>query len=239
MKSSTVLKSVGALTLALALTATVALGGQGNQGNPGVLPPQSCAHGQSYGAWSDAWWAWALSIPADTNPMLDPTGELGAIGQSGSVWFLAGVGFGLGPVVERSLTIPAGKALFFPLVNYVWVNTPQFGDPEWSPEQEAAARATIAGFIDTASDLTCQVDGRPLKDLLAYRCMTPPGEAEMIALPEGNMWGIPADTYGPMVTDGYYLMLAPLPPGGHTIHFTAGLGGATPMDVTYHITVLK
>jgi hypothetical protein len=38
--------------------------------------------------------------------------------------------------------------------------------------------------------------------------------------------------------DGYYLMLAPLSPGSHTVHF----GGEAPalnftIDVTYHITV--
>jgi hypothetical protein len=61
----------------------------------------------------------------------------------------------------------------------------------------------------------------------------------MVTMPDGNVFGIAAGTYGPMVTDGYYLMLTPLPAGEHTIHFTAGLGDAVPMDVTYHLTVLK
>ena len=177
-------------------------------------------------------------IPHATSPA-GLTGENGAVGQSGPVWFLAGVGFGVGPTLERSLTVPAGEALFFPLVNYVWVNTPQYGDPEWSPEQEAFARAYIAAEIDTASDLTCQIDGREVKNLQSYRCQTPVGGAQMVTLPEGNLFGADAGTYGPMVTDGYYLMLAPLKPGEHTIHFTAGLGGSTPMDVTYHLTVQK
>ncbi len=230
------LKTGGALAVMLLLGTELALAGNLN---PRVLPPNSTPFDHSYGAWSDAWWTWALSIPTDTNPMLDTTGEFGLLGQSGSVWFLAGVGFGVGPVVERTLTIPPGKALFFPLVNYVWINTPQFGDPPWSPEQEALARGIIGAAIDTASDLSCQVDGREILNLGEYRCQTPVGGAELVTLPEGNVFGIPADTYGPMVTDGYYLMLAPLPAGSHTLHFTAGLGGATPMDVTYHLTVLK
>ena len=230
------------------MTASLALAGVGNVGNPGVAPPQSVPHGQSYGAWSDAWWTWALSIPAATNPMLDPNGQNGALGQSDSVWFLAGVGGGAGPIAERTLTVPPGKALFFPLVNYVWVNTPQYGDPEWSPEQEAYARGLLKAAIDSAQDLTCQVDGRELSNLLAYRCQTPEGGAEMVALPDGNIFGIPAGTYGPMVTDGYYLMLAPLSAGSHTIEFTAGLAGTGPpynispsptMHVTYHLTVKK
>ena len=237
MKKTSSTIAMGALALILALAANIAQAGNGNAGNPGVAPPQSDPHGQSYGAWSDEWWEWALSIPLDSNPVADLTGEDGALGQSGSVWFLAGVGFGVGPTVERSLTVPAGKALFFPLVNYVWINTPEYGDPEWSPEQEAFARDYIGDAIDTAYDLTCQVDGRELKNLEAYRCQTPEGGAEMVTLPEGNIFGVEAGTYGPMVTDGYYLMLTPLTPGSHTIHFTAGLAGNPPMDVTYHLTV--
>jgi hypothetical protein len=47
--------------------------------------------------------------------------------------------------------------------------------------------------------------------------------------------GVP-DTYGPNGSDGYWLMLRPLPPGRHTVHFSAG--AAPPwLDVTYDFTV--
>lgn len=238
-KESTYMKKltlVSVLAFVLSIAPSLVQAGVGNAGNPGILPSGSSAHGQTYGAWSDAWWQWALSIPADTNPMLDPTGANAAIGQSGSVWFLAG---NQGGTSERSVTIPPGKTLFLPLVNYVWINTPQFGDPEWSPEQEAFARALIAAAIDTANGLACEIDGKSVKNLMAYRCQTPPGGAEMIALPEGNIFGIPADTYGPMVTDGYYLMVTPLTPGEHTLHFKASLGDNFHVDVTYHLTVKR
>jgi hypothetical protein len=240
MRIPSSIKAIGALALILALAPNLAPAGNGNAGNPGIAPPQSSPYGKTYGAWSDAWWVWALSIPADTNPILDLTGENGAVGQSGPVWFLAGVGFGVGPRVERTLTVPTGKALFFPLINYVWINTPPpvGTDPEWSPEQEASARALIAAAIDTACDLTCRIDRREVKHLKAYRCQTPVGGAQMATLPDGDIFGVGAGTYGPMVTDGYYLMLTPLEPGKHTIHFTAGLEGSTPMDVTYHLTVV-
>jgi hypothetical protein len=213
-------------------------GGKGNQ-NPGVLPPNSHSHGMSYGEWGDAWWQWALSIPSDVNPINDPTGADAAIGQTGQVWFLAGTS---GGIANRTITVPAGQALFFPIVNQIWVNTPQLGDPEWSPDQEAYARELCAMVIDAVTCMHCEIDRKPVKNLDAYRCPTPVGEAFMVTVPEGNLFGVPADTYGPSVQDGIYLMLAPLSAGHHTIHLTAKVGptspfGAFSLDVTYHITV--
>jgi hypothetical protein len=51
---------------------------------------------------------------------------------------------------------------------------------------------------------------------------------------------LPAGTYAPAVADGFYLLLAPLPPGAHTIRFGGqGLfnGGGFSQDITYHLAV--
>lgn len=50
----------------------------------------------------------------------------------------------------------------------------------------------------------------------------------------GNLPGIPRGTYGPNGSDGFWLMLTPLPPGTHYIHFASGDGF---LDVTYYLTV--
>jgi hypothetical protein len=39
------------------------------------------------------------------------------------------------------------------------------------------------------------------------------------------------------VSDGYWIMLKPLPVGAHTVHFHANLGAT--LDITYHITVVN
>ena len=44
------------------------------------------------------------------------------VGQSGSVWFLAGI-FG-GGSATRTCAVPAGKALYFPVLNSVNINAP-------------------------------------------------------------------------------------------------------------------
>ena len=72
--------------------------------NPRIIPPHASPYGKSYGAWSGLWWAWAFSIPAGVNPILDPTGENCDEGELGKVWFLAG-SFSSEPTT-RSCTVP-------------------------------------------------------------------------------------------------------------------------------------
>ncbi len=237
MKSSAV-KLIGVMALVLAVAANLALA---RNPNPKVLPIGSSPYGMPYGEWSGAWWQWAYSIPADINPVSDPTGEFAAVGQSGPVWFLAGTWSSSSEPVTRNVTLPAGKALFFPIINTIWVNTPEFGDDPWSDAQRDYARSVIAPLIDDAYDLTCQIDGVEVLKVADYRCQTPDGAEYMVTFPENSLW-LPAGTYGPSVDDGIYLMVAPLSAGKHTIHFTAKsfwFGAPTSLEVTYLLTVLK
>src|SRR2546421_2027886 len=91
--------------------------------DPVVFAPGSHPYGASYGEWSGRWWQWALkgSTP-ETNAVLDTTGAHCALRQSGPVWFLAGL-FDNG-TVTRNCTVPAGKALFFPVVSAFDANDP-------------------------------------------------------------------------------------------------------------------
>lgn len=89
--------------------------------NPGVVPPDYHAYGKTLGEWSAAWWQWAAAIPTDVNPLLDETGENCDLDQSGPVWFLAGTP---GGAAERECTIPAGKAVLFPILNLLFFNCP-------------------------------------------------------------------------------------------------------------------
>ena len=70
----------------------------------GPLPPHSNAFGRGYAELGAAWLEWAMAAPAPTNPILDPDGSYGAMGQSGKVWFLAGTA---GGPATRSLTVPS------------------------------------------------------------------------------------------------------------------------------------
>ena len=132
--------------------------------NPGVLPVQSGAFGATYGQWSARWWQWALSAPAADNPVLHATGANCAVGQSGPVWFLAG-NFKRGRYF-RTCTVPAGRALFFPIINSFSAADP--GESLTFQQVLARARAGNAGATGSA-----EIDGRAVHNLPDYLVESP------------------------------------------------------------------
>ena len=181
--------------------------------NPGVLPPVSSAYGHTYAEWSERWWLWYIPQTATSNAIADCT-----LGQSGEVWFLEAFG--------STCTVPAGKALFFPVVDVECSNlesAPFFGN---TPADRSACAKAI---IDDTSNLAAEIDGIPVQNLMAYRFQTPDFN---FTAPADNLNGIPPGS-GQSTADGYYLMLAPLSAGLHTIHFK---GTFTAFDFTIDTT---
>jgi hypothetical protein len=204
--------------------------------NPGVFPPSSVAYGKTYGEWSAAWWQWVLAIPRRDNPNADPTGEKCHVGQSGPVWFLAGT---TGGATERTCTLPAGKAVFFPIVNSV----------NWDPfgvETLDDLRREAKEPIDHVTALEASVDGVSLQGLRNYRCQ-PPVPFEFIGPPveEDPLFGPDQAGKWTAVADGFYVMLEPLSPGPHTITFRGKFSFPAVFPsvqvfetvITYHLTV--
>jgi len=234
--------------LALAALSSLALGtvsllADGNP-NPGIAPINSRIHGKTYSEWAAAWWQWATAIPASTNPVLDETGEDAGVNQSGPVWFLAGSS---GGVSERRITVPAGKTLFVPILNQSYLGFPcdERSLPGCEVDQTLEAAndvSTLLSFIDPTMDgaaLTCEIDGVAVQTPESYRVRS--SAIYAVTLPDDNIytgWGLPGGPYHPCVDVGYYLMLTPLTPGEHTLHFTGEVaGGVFGLDVTYHIKV--
>jgi hypothetical protein len=217
--------------------------------NPGVLPPNSDAFGKTYGEWSAAWWQYVELQPVASNPLTDPTGALCAVGQSGKVFFLVGA-TGSGTATRNQCTVPAGKALFFPLVNAFNVHipcsnglTPPACDTLDTPEKLWDVLQSVIPFRSFA-ELHASIDGVPVSNLnpatTPYRACAGPGAgcagSFSLTIPApGDLFGDPAGTYALTVADGFYLLLAPLAPGAHTITF--GGSGLFSQDITYHLTV--
>jgi hypothetical protein len=195
---------------------------------PGATHP----YGETYGQWAADWWTWQLS-DWDSNPDSYHVGGSGP-GQSGNnVWLLNGT-FSSAPVTHN-YTVPAGTALFVPIVNTVSVQFPT-DNPQYTVDQ---LRDFNRQVMDTATDLSVTIDGVAVNNLAAQRtqstvCQFPndvPAEKDALGV------AIPAGSIG--VDDGYYLMLHPLSVGQHTIHVSASVPseGFTP-DVTYQINVV-
>ena len=206
---------------------------------PAIWPVKSTPYGKSYEQWASAWWQWAFSLPPAVNPLLDETGDQCMVGQQGPVWNLAGVP-GTGEV-SRQCDVPCDRALLFPFFNAFNINV---FPPPYASDQEL--QQALVGFIDqVVSSVAAELDGVPLPGS-AMRRIRP--HFFSYTLPEENLLlpffglDVPAGVYSPAVGDGYYMMLSPLAPGPHTLHFTAngdfGGGPQVIQDVTYELNVV-
>ena len=186
--------------------------------------------GATYGEWSARWWQWALSIPTAVNPILDTTGANCAQEQVDDVWFLAG---NFGGTVTRACTIPAGKRIFFPLINNI-------GFKPFGFETLNDLRNLAAGFINSVTALSCTLDNAACTtaNLSNFRVRSPSFTVKAPAhalLPPGFL-RVPGNTDS-IVSDGYWVLLSPLASGTHTLNFTATTSGGFSLNVTYNITV--
>jgi hypothetical protein len=223
-----------AVALTLATLLFVQLTPAQAQQSPGVVPRKASPNGQTYGEWSASWWKWFMELPPGPgHPAVDDPSYNLATGQSGNVWFL-GSPFG---TVERSSTIPAGTSLFIGVVNAEGSSLEGLGDIE------ADQRASAEFLANHINDPFCTVDGVAVRNMSSYRISSP-----QFSFTAPTPW-IFGDTggSGTAVSDGYFLMLAPLSAGQHTIHYGGSFHFAVAegdpfdfdgtVDTTYHLTV--
>lgn len=188
---------------------------------PLLLSVDQDVAGTSQARWSRAWWQWAASFDREVSPVADTTGERCAAGQQGAVWFLAGTY--AAERTSRTCEVPAGRYLFFPLINYVV--SANAGYSVTCSDVMEAAFADVAGV----SRLVLRVDGQDSTALETHRVSTR-GCFDLGVLKS------PPERIFPAAGDGYYVMLRPLSPGRHTIEF----GGTLPrfaQAVSYIIDV--
>lgn len=206
-----------------------------------IAPIWSQPGGQTYGRWAAEWWQWSLGVPAATNPLTDTTGENCDQRQVDKVWFLAGSV--VGPVV-RYCEVPAGRSLFFPLINNIYgafLNDP----PETRTEE--FVRAAGSCTEPKPPKISVKIDGYKVSKATQFFTGASGSQSPFfnVQLPAGNIFGfdetvVPELVFSPSAEQGYYLFVRPLRPGAHTIQWTAS--GCTPggsQDITYHLTVVN
>jgi len=171
-------------------------------------------------------------MPIQINPMDDITGEHCEEGQGSlPVFFLSGSG---GSVAERTCTVPAEKAILVP------VSTVECSFAEQSGTNEQELNTCAEEDQSSNPILFLSVDGRQIQQIEKYRVHS---RAFNVTFPENAVFGAKA---GPSlaVSDGYWIILEPLPPGEHEIHFKSSLTNPTTgilfftSDEMYHLNVV-
>src|ERR1051326_4815101 len=198
----------------------------------GIFAVDSNPSGLPYGEWTAKWWQWSYSIPRDMNPIMDMTGKNCGQGQTGPVWFLAGTS---GGPADRTCTIPAGKAILFPIIS---------AECSYAENPSLKTDSQLRSCAMTQNDrvtLAATIDGVAVQGLQKYRVQSP---LFSFNVPKNNIVGIKEGITTQGVSDGYWVFLMPLSSGSHNIHFSGLSTDYTSVgvnnyetEVTYHLTV--
>ncbi len=201
-----------------------------------VVPPNLPTFGATNGEWSARWWQWFYMLPANATHPSNWSGPSDCTtGQLGPVWFLVGI-----PTATGTTTIdchvPAGKALFFPIINVECSNLEEA--PFNGPNPQARHQCAHTLISTVGNSLVAAVDGHSINDLKTFEAQSPDFD---FTVPISNVVPLPPSSgdFALSGADGYYLMLF-LTPGKHTIHFAATIsisGVSFRFDTTYNLTV--
>ncbi len=208
------------LCAALAAIGVAATAADMSSPPPVVIDADAIVVDRTQVEWSEAYLQWIATFARGNSPVSDTTGAQCAVRQEGDVWFLA-TSDGTAPV-ERSCTIPAGKTLFVPIATTL----ERSGNKE--PVCETMVRIA-AGSLAHSTQLTMTVDGIAIDNLPSHRLAT--GDCFALGVRQ-----VPRSTAKTAVADGYYVMLAPLTAGQHTL-VVGGRYDNTTLSTTYRLDV--
>jgi hypothetical protein len=179
------------------------------------------------------WWQWILEQPVTGNPNFDETGEDAANGQPREdIFFLAGT---FGGTATREITVPAGTALFFPLLNNVGIAPQPAPQPKRDQNQVPQLRTLFAApLIDSVTELHVTLDDGdgPVSLLDAVTRVKSP----VFKFTQPDEDSILGPGTFKAESDGYWLFLPPLPAGTYVLNFGGTSDGLT-VDIRDIITV--
>lgn len=191
-----------------------------------VFAPDAIVAGRSIADWTAAWWTWAMQAPASRNPIADTTGAFADVDNSGPVFFVAGSDGSAGPVT-RSFDVPAGRPLLVPLINFFDTEPSILDGGAPLADRQYAANVVVDNWVDAVDtgSLFASIDGTAVPDLAQHLQVT--GLFSMGPTRAGSViesYGVSVgDVLDPTKAAGYWLMIAGLAPGAHSLH----LGGAS------------
>ncbi|MBW2495933.1 MAG: hypothetical protein JRF61_01555 [Deltaproteobacteria bacterium] len=181
-----------------------------------VLPTGSTVAGKTIGEWGAEFWNYVLSHPAaipplGDDPLTDLTGDHQGDGQSGPVWFMCPVaGPAFGTPVTRTFSVPANTHILVPLITNAGI--PDLGE---DPNDLCDG---VNSFVDGVDGLFFSLDGvEILSEAELFTHREPSPRFVPITVGPDNIFGLNEGTWDESCSDGYFLMLEPLPPGPHQI----------------------
>jgi hypothetical protein len=189
--------------------------------NPMLFEVDARPYGRSIERWTELLWDYIYAVPFDVNPFFDPTGADCAVDQKGPVWFLPSIpGAALGYSVVRNCTIPRDRAVLFQLATAD--NDYPCPDPTFQPAPgQSLYEFLIEGIspiIDNEPPFTVTLDGVEIVNPRNYRFTSDDlfyikGDLSLQQTFDNCITG----KRQPAVSDGFFFMFKPLPPGEHTI----------------------
>jgi hypothetical protein len=187
--------------------------------------------GHTWSDWSNQWWSWAMSMPSSANAVAG-TAPM-ETNQTGDVWFLSGL-LSSGSAT-RSITVPQGKAIFFPILNL-------YGDTTGGAPPADQLASVIQGMWDGSNPTVefAEIDGHTITSTVSNDYFAQVTTFINHDIPSDNILG--DVTYGQKKVSsfaascGVYIMIDGLSTGSHTIHFK-GTNVAIGLDMTYNVTV--
>jgi hypothetical protein len=174
-------------------------------------------HGEPLSTLAERHWQWLGSIPRQAAQLDDTEGKNCGINQQGPVWFLHSHNF-IQPI--QTCTVPAGKPIFGPVLGLI--NDYPCPDPNFEPAPGQSLKAFLqdlaAYLIDTGVTRTeAFIDGVPLKVRRVRTGIFGFTAAKDLVSVDSCFTGSPQLA----TTDGYYLLLDPLPRGNHVLRVRA------------------
>jgi len=212
-----------------------------SNGNSKVFPPTAHPYGKSYTEWTVDWMKEFMADDCAHNAWLNPQYVL--FHQNGPVYFMAGLST---TGASANITVPHGKAILFPLVNFL--NDHPCPDPNFQPDPGQSMEdflkngtSTFSGvtdFMALVANTSVTIDGSPVSNTANYQFIS-------------NLFNFTANedlancfdpcingASQPGVAGGYYIMLKPLSKGTHTVHYHMEIPDWNAVqDGTFNITI--
>lgn len=183
--------------------------------------------------YANDWWQWAASMSGSESPVQDITGANCGVNQRGPVWYLAG-GFG-SSFIKRSCSIPSDRHLFFPAINMLVF--PPRGTESTCDQMKAMAAQNNDRYVY----VRVYLDGSQVQNAERFRV----GSLDCFDLMARAPASADASSIAPSATDGYWIMLRPLPLGQHRLEFRAfytnpdfDFGGMV-QNISYDLTIVE